>query len=504
VLSPLLGVSVRPWQVFSCLILLGAPALVAVRPTGDSAEYLLAARALATRGAPDLRVEDVTWLRQRERSLVRVARPLIEGMERGALTPLPSLRRTPSGAYYSLHFWFYSLLAAPFLRVTELLGAAPVCALAMVNIVAAAAAVLHLWLHHARSRLALAGGVLFVLSGTTFYLAWTGPEVLTSAAVLSALLFARRGELGRSALAGAVASLQNPSAVFLLLAAAVRAGLHARAFRRRDAALFALAAGLAATPYAFFYTAFHVPSLIARFATDFTLISVERAWSLVFDLNQGLIMGLPGLLVATPIAVGLALAATEEAERRRLTLATAGALALMAAMATPTFAIHNWNSGNSVIVRYGYWLALPLLELLLEAASALRARVRWTVLGTAALLQLAVIGVNGVWGQSYSYVRHTWLAKLVLRHAPGAYNPVPEIFYERSLGWEAPLSPERTVVVWPYKGVPGKLMALSGEPVRSERVCPGGGTIESDHVHPASGGWVYLDAPFRCLNAVGE
>jgi hypothetical protein len=94
-------------------------------------------------------------------------------------------------------------------------------------------------------------------------------------------------------------------------------------------------------------------------------------------------------------------------------------------------------------------------------------------------------------------VRHTWAAKLVLRHFPGAYNPVPEIFYERSLGWEAPASESRAVV-WPYRGTPGKLMVEATRPARSKRICPDGSEVLGAAVHSASDGWRYLDAPFRC------
>ena len=116
----------------------------------------------------------------------------------------------------------------------------------------------------------------------------------------------------------------------------------------------------------------------------------------------------------------------------------------------------------------------------------------------AVLLQLGVVRVqSGFWGERYSYVRHSWAAKLVLRHLPGAYNPLPEIFYERSLGEEAPMD-KVSVVVWPYKGTPGKIMVRGGQPPTSNRICPEGSEILSDAVHPASDGWTYLDAPFRC------
>ncbi len=496
----------RSWPAFSCALGLCLLAVLGVRPTGDSTEYLLAARAIASHGTPDIRVSDVEWLAEREPRLKKVVQPLREGMERGARTPLPSVRRAEGGAYYSLHFWFYSLLCAPFLWLTELIQLGPVRALAAVNALAACAAVLALRSHFAESpRLALALGALYVLSGTTFYLGWTGPEVLTGAALVVGYVAARRGELAKGLLAGAVAAAQNPSAIllwpFVLWAWRMHPARPRFLAGRREQLMLALAVLLALLPYAFFYAAYRVPSIIARFATDFSLISLERAWSLVFDLNEGVLLGLPGLLLATLVAAVVALAKADRAKQKSLATNVSATLLMLACMAVPTFAIHNWNSGASVLIRYGYWLAMPLVPLLGELALALGIRARWSLLASAALLQLAVIAVHGVWGERYSYVRHTWAAKLVLRRFPGAYNPVPEIFLERSLGWEAP-GDERDIVIWPHRGRPGKLMVREATTPRSKRICADGSEVTSKRVHAASGGWVYLDAPFRCRSGV--
>jgi hypothetical protein len=492
---------VHRWPAFLCALGLCLLAELGVRPTGDSTEYLLAARALASHGTPSIRVTDVEWLAAREPALRKVALPLAEGMRRGELIPLPSVRRGVSGAYYSLHFWFYSLLCAPFLWLTELLALAPIRALALVNALAASVAALGLWAHFGRGRLGVLLGGIFVLSGTTFYLGWTGPEVLTGSALIVACLASRRGELGKGLVAGAVAAAQNPSAILIWLYVVWSWGTHEprekRPLNRREAVLAALALALALLPYAFFYEAFRVPSIIATFATDFSLIGFERAWSLVFDLNEGMLFGLPGLLLGTLAATALGLLAAPRSERRRLATNALATALVIACMAVPTFAIHNWNSGASVLIRYGYWLAMPLLPLFGELAQHAGVRSRWILFGVAALLQIAVIAVHGVWGQHYSYVRHTWAAKRVLGHFPAAYNPVPEIFYERTLGSERPLA-KTQLVVWPYRGRPRKLLVREGVKPRSKRICPDGSVVTSPSVRPATGDWLYLDAPFAC------
>lgn len=479
------------------LVLVAVVGVLAVyatdRPTGDGGEYLLEMHAFGTHGTWDIRAGDATWLRARAPSLRGVAHDVVAA-ERHDAPGSVATRRATNGAYYAGHFWFYSLLAVPFLGVTELVGAAPTRALGVVNGLAAAFGALALWLHFGRGRFGLAAALSFVLAGTTFYLGWTGPEALTAAATVVACVLARHGKLGAGLTAAAVASLQNASAAALLPYVVWCWWRRRQRVARSDLLLAAAATLLTLLPYAFYYAHFRIPSLTGHFATDPALIGFERAWSFVFDLNQGLVLGMPGVLVALCVAVVLAVA--KPPARRSVAVDVASTLALVTVMALPTLSVHNWNAGNSVIIRYGYWVAMPLLVLTLELARSLGPRARTAVMLTFGVLQVAAIAPNGVFGERYSYLRQSWAAAAVLRRFPGVYNPVPEIFFERSLGREVPFS-TASVVAWPAHGSPVKLLVRSDRPPRNHRVCPAG-VITSTHVHPSSGGWAYLDRPFRC------
>jgi len=488
---------VRSRLALVCYALTFLIATFGVRPAGDGTEYLLAARALAHHGTPDLRVEDAEWLAQREPRWRKLAAELTQGIETEAPTSLAAVYRAPNGRHYSLHFWFFSLLAVPFLWLTELIGVPPVLALAWVNACGACAAIRMLFGRFARAGPALVATVLFLLFGTTFYLAWSGPEVLTGAAVLIACTAARRGQLGVGIAAGGLAATQNPSAVFVLPFVVWTAWRPRRPLPVAELSLVAAGVLLAALPYLFFFYEFRVWSRIARFAVDRELISWERAWSLVFDLNEGMIVGIPGLLVGSVAVVTLVATGAAVPERPALVRGVVATLVVVIAMAVPTFSIHNWNSGNVVFIRYAYWIAMPLFELALHLGERLAVRSQIQVAAVAAALQLAIVGLNGLWGERYNFVHHSWPAKLVLRYFPSAYNPVPEIFYERSLGWEWEPGKEN-VIVWPYRGEPGKVMVRYGYRAESPRICPDGSEILTDSLRLASDGWTYLDAPFRC------
>jgi hypothetical protein len=487
----------RLWPILVLAALVWVAALAGARPQGDGGEYLLMAHALGTHATPDIRLDDAEWLRTREPRLERVARKLVHGLRHHELTPLAAVRRSERGAYFPLHFWLYSLLAVPPLWLTEALDMAPSAALLAVNALASTFALCLLWLHFERTRFGLVAAAVFVLSGTTFYLGWTGPEALTGAAVVGSCLAARRGELGLASVGAALAAAQNPSTLALVPFATAHFLLQHRTLRRKDVGLLVFAAVLAVLPYAFFYVEFDLPSPLGRFAADPRLIGFERAWSLVFDLDQGLVYGMPGALFAFASAAVLALRLLPNSARAPAARDTALTLLLVSVMSLPTLGVHNWNAGCSVFIRYGYWLTLPLLVLAFELLAVLPLRPRCVVLGVTVALGIGVMAGNGVVGQRYRYLGHTWLARFVLRHAPGAYNPEPEIFYERTLGAELPMT-KPAPVIWPTHGAPLKLLAPADVPTRSERICPDGGEIQRDHAHAAGGDWLYLDAPFRC------
>ncbi len=481
----------------ACAVVTVVLALVGARLNGDGGEYLLSAHAFATHGTPAVEVADARWLAHRAPHLQALMRRLEKGMRAGEVAPIGGVRRADSGAYYSIHFWLYSLLAAPALWFTELFGVAPTYALALVNGAAAAAAAAALWAHFARGRYGTVAAVLFLLCGTTFYLGWTGPEVLTGAAVVCSCVLARGGDFALSFLAAALAAAQNASAGALFPYIVVVARPRPRDFSLRNMALTVLAALVAVLPYGFFFAAYRIPSLLAHFATDPKLIGFARAHSLVFDLNQGLVLGVPGLLVGVPLLAALAFRAVARSEWAALSGDIATTLALVTAMAVPTLSAQNWNAGNSVIVRYGYWSALPLLVLCLELAGRLTERSRSPLLGLIVVLELAALVPEGLWGERYSYLRHSWAAKLALKEFPAAYNPVPEIFYERTVGREAPLG-NSTTAVWPRHGSPRKLMVRADAAPQDERICRGGETVTSPHV-VRTGEWMYLAAPFGCM-----
>jgi hypothetical protein len=490
--------------------LISVLAFTGVRANGDCREYVLMARAFASHGTPDIRKADVAWLVQTEPFLGRVV-PVERLADDSVPELIPHLMKAQSGRYYSLHFWLYSLLAAPFIRVTDAVGARPLLALSAVNACAALALTAYLIRFFAGSVVRFMAPVLFLSCGAVFYLHWPGPEILTASAVLVATLSGLQGRIGLGMLAAGVAAAQNPSAAGILLLVcghwlALRCGWlpeleGSRAARldARELALVCASLTLLLLPYAFFQAAFGLPSLTARLATRSDLISFDRAWSLLFDLNQGLFVGMPGLFLALVLLSAIGLRRSWTRRERALSRTVLVCMAFLV-MLVPTLSIENWNSGGVVVHRYCTWLAMPLLGAVLTLLPKLPVVRQRGVAGAFLVAQALVLASNGLSADPTLYLRHGRVARYVLQHWPSAYNPVREIFIERTLTAEVRPRQNQTVV-WPRQsGEPRKVLVHQTRPLTVARGCLPGQTLVGLTEPRLDHGWRYVNAPFRCAD----
>ena len=497
------------WALPALCALVFALALTGVRANGDCREYVLMARAFAIHATPDIRKDDVAWLVRTEPFLGRVV-PAERLADDSVPETIPHLSRSASGRYYSLHFWLYSLLAAPFVWVTDALGVRPLLALCALNACAASALIAYLLLFFRGTVTQFLAPLLFLSSGVLFYLHWPGPEVLTAACVLVATLSALRGDLGVGMLAAGVAAAQNPSAagVSLLVIGhwvALRFGWLSAPFEgaravplgRRQLGLVAGSVAVLLLPYAFFQATFGLPSLIARVATRSELIGFDRAWSLLFDLNQGLFPGMPGLLLAFLLLAALGYAGHLPGRRDHLLFRGALVVAAFSVMLVPTLSIENWNSGGIVVHRYCTWLSMPFLGAVLTILPRLRPLTQRYVAGIFAVAQACVLATNGLSAEPTLYLQHGTLARYVLERWPSQYNPIPEIFTERTLGREVQPRPDQ-IVIWPRSAPPRKILVHETRPLTVTRGCPPDQVVVGANELPLKDGWRYVDAPFRC------
>jgi hypothetical protein len=502
---------VQSYLLLLVLLALSYVALTTVRITGDGNEYLLMMHSLfkhqsATIGAAD--IADYAHLAPEMLQKIGLQQPLLDELLRQAQSAKPtavSAAFFPNapGQFYAIHFWLYSLLALPFYALLKPFGFNPTAAFVVLNIICTGA--VFAYLRRIVPRHAPLAFLAFLVAGTTLYLRWTGPEVLTASCALVATLAMLRGRAGMAILLAGIGASQNPPLIFLMPFAVVLRFLMGKyaslrwpdcpppPVRRNDALLVAAGVAIALAPMAFFQFTFGMPSIIARYMTSADLVTPQRFLSLYFDLDQGMIVGVPAAFLALVLPPLLLAGAA-----RRAWLVVAGlVVAMTVAMSIPALSATNWNSGCIVMVRYAYWLAMPLLALALRAAVALPpARLR-VLLCAIVLCQVGVLAANGVLGERSSHIQHTRAARWMLDHHPTLYNPDAEIFYERYIGREGIMWPN-LVYLHEVGGKPVKLLRHWTNFESSAGLCPAGQLLLPGSIVSVNAGWQYLHAPFTC------
>lgn len=468
---------------------------------GDLVEYTLDTVAIASHGTPDIRLDDIA----RTRALLGEAyhypfNELERGMRAGEQDLYAAFARGKHGAVYPVHFFGYSLMAAVPFKAFELVGVTPFLAFPVVNLAAVFVLGLALRRFFKSETRAWAGLALFMLCGGALYWRWSSPECVSAALLLAGMLYFAANAPLRGAMLAGLASWQNPTILFFFgfapliklcldwqTGVGLVANLRALATRRN---VVGLAAGVAvfAVPVLFNLVQYGVPNIIARKFSDPTLVGGERLFSFFFDLNQGMMIGLPGLLAA------LLLWGVVQHARARAVLAAC--LLFTLALAVPALAVLNWNSDAAGMMRYAFWSSMPLVFVLL---AVLRERA-WPaplVAGIAVVQAVAIVHAS-----VYPYVTFSPSARLVLAHAPALYHPEPEIFAERSGNHDNYINPG---LIYTYRidGVAVKTLVNVTNPEADAVLCGSGARLAPDNALVDSArGWRYIDGPVRC--AAGE
>ncbi len=496
--------SATAWRFPLLLALLMLVLVTLVPPSyrGDSVEYTVGTVAIATHGTPDIRLEDIARTRVLLGDGFNAPFDELErGMRAGEANLYAAFTRGKDGDVYPVHFFGYSLLAAVPYKVLDLIGAPPFKAFVVVNLAAVFVLGLALRRFFGSATRAWAGLALFMLCGGALYWRWSSPECVSAALLLAGLLYFTANAPLRGALLAGLASWQNPTILFFFgfapllklcmdwqRGAGLVANVRLLATRRNIAGL---AAGVAVftLPVLFNFYQYGVPNIIARKFSDPTLVGAERLFSFFFDLNQGMAIGLPGLLIAVLVWSAVMRAGA----RRQAVTVAACALLFTLALAVPALAVLNWNSDAAGMMRYAFWASMPLLFVLLVM---LRGRAWPVPLVAGVALAQALAMVNAA---SYQYTTFSPLARLVLAHAPGLYHPEPEIFGERSAHHDNYIRPDQ-VYTYRIDGRPIKTLVNLANPGLDAALCGAGASVAPDNTFTDSTrGWRYIDAPVRCV-----
>ena len=464
----------------------------------DFDEYAVMAVAFSEHGTPDIRVTDL----QKAKSLFpRQAQQFdaaISAITAGRAEGAPGIVRGPRGSYYAIHFWAYSALAALPLKALAAIDVSAFKAFKLVNAAFILALGLSLRRFFGSWGRALGVVVLFLLCAGAPYYRWGSPECMTAASLLAGLaLFVGGAPLRAGVLVG-VAGMQNPPLIaFVLFAPLLRlvacydSRLTAwrnllQATAPRYIAGVAMTASLLALPVLANLYQFGVPSMIAVVAADPGLMSAVRFSSLFLDPNQGMIVAIPGVVAALVYCW-----AQPGVGRVRSGLFIFVVAAFISALALPTLATTNWNSGARGVMRYAFWIAMPVLFALVWRLNRMPRLPRMFKVSVTAIQVIAVIGTS-----HYDYLQFSPAAHGMLRHIPRFYNPEPEIFAERVTHRDAGLDNSK-VYIYEWQGRAQKVLYHRGNGRVHEKFCAPGHVLQSPSVD-SDRGWRYLTGTPVC------
>ncbi len=432
-LSPAL---ITVWIAFA--LVLGLSVFSAPRRTGDAHQYIAMGLQLSRLQSPSLSPAEETayrsWLEA-------------QSAESGFPNSAPAVRQpalVAGGRQEFSHFWFFPLLAAPLLVLTDQFGLHPLTAFTLLNgilLTAALAAIVQVF--SALPALAI------LASPLAWFVARAQVEVFSFTFLTLAIAAAARGRWGWATVAIAVASTQNaPIAAVIPLLWIVAAvewmrenSARASTWPHRDEMIRASGwiamAGVIALLHPIYYL--HQLGVLTPQQLNGgiagSLPAARKLLAPLFDSNIGFLWWLP--LTTLVSGVGLAVIAVKSqggncrsrAQLKLLLIASAIGCWFLFVFAQTT----NVNSGGTVhLSRYALWLLPLTLPALAAAGDLLNDRAHAIALVSLVVLFALYLGYFRP-DQPERYVEHSPQATWLMAHAPQLFQPLPEIFVERTL-----------------------------------------------------------------------
>jgi len=482
----------------------------------------------------ELRGDGAYYLAMQQAWLVQ-AWPAIDPSLREALMQHPDigpeiiwymLIEGADGRSYSIHFWFYSLLSAPFALVLGWFGLDPILGFLAINLISVSAAGYVLARSPSLSPLAkLFVAVSFGATALNWYAAWTHPEVFTASLLLIAGVAFLDRRILLSSLCIGMAALQNPSAVLMLGAlglAALADAWDAERRRLKFSVLFdqgwRLAFGAAVASIAPLFNLIWVgvvnPILSSGFVT-FSQLNATMLGHLLLDPDQGAIIAFPFVFAGIVVVLMLRALRARDGKPGALFDRSDALLLGVLLMLIPVLTQNNFNAGQYYVIRYVSWAFAPALVWLGRQFVFTPAPVAgvWTAgLAVYAVAFVSFLAAKFAYAAEsrrdptlpsyvHSFQFKPW-TRVLLDHAPALHNPWPGVFAERTLRDREVLEPLPDGMPVIYRRGDGVITKVLTTP-EARFTCEGGrfAPIAPDgaiRITDAGAGLIYLNGEMQC------
>ena len=493
-----IGLRTSKLRILVVHFLLGLLLIGITKPSfkGDAAEYTALTIAVAEHGSPDIRPSDMALAKRLVPEFAWFHESIEKHWTEGAHLP-PGFLEGQDKKVHAIHHFGYSAIAAIPFKLLQMVGLNPMKCFLWVDWFCLLILLLAAHTYFGSTKRAVGAALIFLMGVGIPYWNWASPEFFSAALSLAALMLMANSAYIVAGLLVGMASMQNPPILGLLgmgpmivmaerLATQGRAAVSLAAIRaqaRPVALAFLLGCALALVPVYFSMQHFGTWNVIATGATDPRMVSLSRFVSYYLDLNQGVIVAIPGVwLIAAWLLV----------RDRRLLPVLVPTLLCAVMLAVPALSTQNWNAGSAGMMRYITWGSAPVLYLLF---ACLRQRAKWGA-GVAIvffLVQFACLAHS----RQYVHTEFSPVARWFLVHAPQYYNPEPEIFVDRSTHAE-PILDFDTVYRAQLGAIP-KTLYYAGSEKGIATLCPDGGRPGAASIVQASyDGWTYLNGELEC------
>ncbi|WP_414752407.1 hypothetical protein [Anabaena sp. CCY 9910] len=498
---------------------------------GDGYEYALILQGFFNHFSPDIREGDITSLikiveTQPSSYDVKVLQGTLEALRNGENEIYLGILKSTRGEYFGYHFWLYPLINLPAKAFLAVLGLNELKAFQLTNAIFISFTLVYVLLFSRQSPLVRWVIALLYLAGCVFfYLRWPHPEVFIAASILISGCAFLEQRIYIAAIAATLATLQNPSVVFLLASILIFFVLknfksnivnNPLQFIKKHIWL-ALIAASSLFPYGFFYYHYQIPNLIAkRGFVNPSLISWERFTSTLFDLNQGLIVGFPGLMIGVLILLVYRVLLVVIKKKQPAFNQSDVLLVAFFLMLQPTLSQTNWNHGQEIFSRYAFWAAMALIVWVAANIDDVKGLLKYSLLPLMLILQLFPneLFFKRPWDGHYLKMKSQ--ANWVLSNFPNWYNPEPEIFAERVREYERfgeAITPNQIDSPFIYVNKAGDIIKIlvyrDFVNQTQERLCGTKGKLISRNPQDSlekllanisfnRQGWGYLNGNFRC------
>lgn len=476
---------------------------------GDGHEYSLIAKAFINHYSPDILLSDIAE---------RIKDVKINDSENYSIDYFENIKKdmqnekenageagifkTDENKYYGYHFWFYPLLASVSEKVLTGLNINPLKAFQFINALFFIFALLVLTKKEKESWLCI---FLFFFAGGIFYLKWTHPEVMLYIFIFFAFFYLIKRKEHLSAIFIALASVQVISFSLLFLVIPV---YHSIVNRKN---IFMVISGLlrqwwvwlcgllSISSVIFYYINYGKLSLIGTEASNIANINAGHFLSYYFDLDQGLWLGAPWVVLYLIFYLLRINKITKDVH-----LDFIFSLVFSVLICIPLLANNGVNVGQSIFQRYGLYSIAPLIAWTgVYANLILNNNIKKFFI---LILASGYIFSNKGPFAAENYLSHKIWTAYILEHYPGIYNPESYMFILRT--FPADQWTDKQASSYAYtnnKGIVTKIIYRNDVPSPLSNNCSGhyrrisdGHIVDFTKTINAGYGWRYLNENMYC------